>query len=1457
MLDSLRMTVAPLCEDILSRKYYPTSLMFRRSWIWSYFSSGERIRLARLIEVKVFCMGDTLFAEGDRNPYIYIIRRGSVQVVVNKEPIFDFGPGAAFGEASILFDEPRCCHAIATSMCEVYRLHRRHVMKLLRKNRNTCDSVIDSALKRREKWLEDAKSRNVMSLIALLGGVPCLSQVTERMREAIAKKAKVLTIPPREILFRKGTLCDHLFIVGRGTLLVVDCEETLASRTSTGFVGELFLHPHLWPADVVSLTSVDGWLLHADAVKDVLNSIHASDQAADICRQGVELYRAQYGRAILKEPFVSHRKTPTHKRYGTPCAESRQGSSLRQKGRDKSPCTPSSPRHAQSNKNISTKWETNTLKFDWNAYAMEDKVALPLADIDNDKKHSERQQAEHTIEVELNGQAGGLLSATPSQGISAVDCDFSDEVDEMRQVLLEQAFLLPSSCLPFFLKQINRSKVTLVIDDTVVTEECSLETTTGDLTLPQYVVPPPVVYTLDNVDGFSPSSAPFSNDDGLQGHKQHCTDGLCLVPHRRDRTPEVELVTPDFASAFRSAEDTANGAVRLQCQNGASLLQRSMRPASGLCGRHASAHSSFSHGVQRRRSLSVISRNAGSHAHTPFTPDTQGIGNHGSSNIYTQMGSVDYTQQAKITASALQSALDRFVKLDDQTYFQQVVSVCLPPETEQHWFPEDAYGDGKNYDLVLLLMHVRRCDGLELSDDIEYPIVKVSTRSRVLIRTPIMEDRVRPAWPIEVASFIAFIRRDADVCFSVCDACQEEKVDYTATLAAKDFREKGGVGFRMMTLRRVGETANDNSESKATIEVCMMALSTRKNGVLRKNLEEDEDGSKSSDDFSAIHLQVLGVKGLKHRIEAAVRVSVEMDGKTKEVLRTHSVTPKTRSPAWHGQTSFCVAQGDGTISFDLFHRDTFVASYDTSVDTLAFGGTGIQRLPLLRAQGPNDEPYGNLFVSILGTKTPCVEEDIVERQSKLLVLHVEALSLRQNIDLEFVPDPFVIVRGPKGEVIMRTTMNFGTYEASWSEEKASCFILCPSLPGCVATYQFEVYDNNELSKVGCAEMAVTANGTKRNRMMLDVGGKGILTIVAHSFPIQDVASHFQPSAAAACGMATDTSGSDMGDGCCLQVHVCGCDSLQGTGFEDFQIDPVVTARVGRRRIVVAPLVSGSTAPRWKYPKATFVLPFVPDVLSHILLEVWDTNIELCDVLGVARLPLEEICRTGVHKFTLQPHKDQEYGRQRDLGTIMVNTRFGRINGPVISKESSLFFVDDTSGASIFRSRLFSSRNSGPNLPVTRIRLHISSCCSAHTAWSFDFIKVTLTCLHHVLLEVRKPCAGECFVAWSLEDAQTIVDLRAIYGRPLNLVVGGGKNENFQSISPIGAAHLPFSLLASASPEAVSVRSLPLLDKASVEGSNKGQVNGRCLIPSISAREPSITVSLLALDADHSVSMGSE
>ncbi|EKF27743.1 hypothetical protein MOQ_008523, partial [Trypanosoma cruzi marinkellei] len=1441
VLDCLKFAIAPICEEILNKKYFPTSLVLRRSWMWSLFSSRDRIRLARLMTVKVFCIGDTLFCEGDYYPYMHIIRRGIVKVIVKNQPLLELDLGASFGEISILFDEPRCCRAVASTMCEVYCLHRKHLMKYLRKKPQLYHAVIQTALERRELWLEEGKNRNIMGLAGLLAGVPCLSQSTEKVRASLAMAAKPHLLPPNQTLFAKDTLCDHLFIIGRGSVMLVDGNGDRVVRSTVDFVGEFCLHPHRWPSDVVTCTSVDGWSLSMTEIMSTLSTINAEAQAVEICRQGIELYRAQHGcNSLIEEITVSGSSLPT-----IPDSDAVGRVPLAKRETLSYTCDPRTL--AQLTSSLLMQSEGKNIDFDWNEYAMKDKSSPPHEDGEGTdvSKHSERREFEQNVENELGWRVGGMISVSNKKGSSAVDCDFSEDVDEMQQVLIEQIFLMPTERQPRLLRQINQSKITLIFDDELEPlEELSSETTTANnLALPQYVVPSPVVYTLDGITAYSDGNPlPVTETPPIISPRTGL-DFAATTTRRRSHTPEVQLSSTGQLGGQRLFEDLGSLTIRSRPQSGVPSHSRSLRPTSGFSLRRTPPRAASAGCNQRlSRSVSFCSRTSAVGTLTMSqASENISVSLQGNASSWTKANSIDLSQKAKITASMFQSALDRYVKLDDQSYFQEMVRVCLPSQPEEQWFEEETRKPTKkNEGLVLLLMHVRRCKGIDIDKAVKSPIVKVSTNARVLMRTPVMENLEEPVWPIEAASFIHFIHSDSEVYFKICDAEDEGKIAYSATLPTNDIRENGGVGLRSLPMQAEELGLSESSDDiGARIEVCMMAVTASKYSSLNKRLDDQDDGS-SSEDGTTVYLQILGVHGLKHRIEAIIRVSVESDGLSREILRTPKVTPKTRSPSWPGQGSFCAVKSDGVVSFDLYHRDAFLASYETPADILAFGGTGVFVFPLLRAQGGPDEVYGSLSVSILGLKATSVGLQTSYRPSRVLLLHLYSLHLTPDLE-EFTPDPFVIVRGMNGEVILRTAFSIGTHSVKWTEDEASCFIMCPTLEGCKAIYRLEVYDNNESNKIGTAELAVTPNGTRRHRMELPVGTRGTLTVVAYSFPVQEVPRP-PPSRQ---GSLLNNSNEE---GFLLSIDIRGCDNLQGTGFDDLQIDPLVTARLGRRRVLVAPLFSGSTAPRWSYPKATFVLPVLPEFLSHFTLEVWDTNIDLSDVLGVARISIKDLCRTGTHHFPLQPHKDQEFGRRHNLGTITLKTRFGKMNGEIISDGSSdLLFTGSSHGGGILDTRLFQAPGETTELPVTRVCVHISSCNALWTDASIKFIKVTLSCLQHVLLEVKKEYDASSSVAWSINEAHTVIDLRSIHRRPLCLNVACSSLASANDYTDVGSALVSFSTLLSAS-EVISVHSFFLTDSPSDEqelGSIDNVDHSRGT--SVSADAPTVTITLVAVE----------
>lgn len=86
--------------------------------------------LASCMQVRNFRSGERIFARGDGGDEIFLIRRGSVRIVLALDAaryrhLASFGRGSFFGEMAFLDHQPRSADAIAFTDCELYALSRR------------------------------------------------------------------------------------------------------------------------------------------------------------------------------------------------------------------------------------------------------------------------------------------------------------------------------------------------------------------------------------------------------------------------------------------------------------------------------------------------------------------------------------------------------------------------------------------------------------------------------------------------------------------------------------------------------------------------------------------------------------------------------------------------------------------------------------------------------------------------------------------------------------------------------------------------------------------------------------------------------------------------------------------------------------------------------------------------------------------------------------------------------------------------------------------------------------------------------------------------------------------------------------------------------------------------------------------------------------------------------------
>ncbi len=125
----------------------------------------------RVIQIK---QGDSLFRKGDEGTSLYIVKRGTIKIVLpssvgNEIIVTIFSKGDYFGEMSLLDNEPRSADAIAIDDSELFILKRADFLNVLQSNTNAIQSVL-SVISRRlrltDELLEDTCFLNISARLA-------------------------------------------------------------------------------------------------------------------------------------------------------------------------------------------------------------------------------------------------------------------------------------------------------------------------------------------------------------------------------------------------------------------------------------------------------------------------------------------------------------------------------------------------------------------------------------------------------------------------------------------------------------------------------------------------------------------------------------------------------------------------------------------------------------------------------------------------------------------------------------------------------------------------------------------------------------------------------------------------------------------------------------------------------------------------------------------------------------------------------------------------------------------------------------------------------------------------------------------------------------------------------------------------------------------------------------------
>ncbi len=131
-------------------------------------------RLAASLRYRPLKKGETLFRKGDEGNSLYIVRSGSIRIVLPSESGEEVSPailseGDFFGEMALLDGMSRSADAVALEASEVFALNRRDFLSFLLNNENAIQSIfsfLSMRLRKTDDLLEDVCFFNISTRLA-------------------------------------------------------------------------------------------------------------------------------------------------------------------------------------------------------------------------------------------------------------------------------------------------------------------------------------------------------------------------------------------------------------------------------------------------------------------------------------------------------------------------------------------------------------------------------------------------------------------------------------------------------------------------------------------------------------------------------------------------------------------------------------------------------------------------------------------------------------------------------------------------------------------------------------------------------------------------------------------------------------------------------------------------------------------------------------------------------------------------------------------------------------------------------------------------------------------------------------------------------------------------------------------------------------------------------------------
>ena len=100
------------------------------------------------VQMQYFDANHVIFNEGDTGDYMYIIKRGQVQIIRNNTILATLSDNQFFGEMALVSDEPRNATAKTVTDVEVLMLNKNDFKNLIQTNPSIASIVSYEVVKR-------------------------------------------------------------------------------------------------------------------------------------------------------------------------------------------------------------------------------------------------------------------------------------------------------------------------------------------------------------------------------------------------------------------------------------------------------------------------------------------------------------------------------------------------------------------------------------------------------------------------------------------------------------------------------------------------------------------------------------------------------------------------------------------------------------------------------------------------------------------------------------------------------------------------------------------------------------------------------------------------------------------------------------------------------------------------------------------------------------------------------------------------------------------------------------------------------------------------------------------------------------------------------------------------------------------------------------------------------------